>query len=131
MAFHSLLACAGRGSSRRSRRMSTPVHAANVHVDISIPNFGVQEMVFFPEVTKEVIPGAPEYKDGYMMVRETPGLGNRCERGIGQEISLSARPSRPRAVSRSIMVAVFVFGAPGMTSFVTSGRNHSLHREVG
>jgi mannonate dehydratase len=52
-----------------------PTHAANVHVDISIPNFGVQEMVFFPEVTHEVIPGAPEFKDGYMMVRETPGLG--------------------------------------------------------
>ena len=52
-----------------------PTHAANVHVDISIPNFGVQEMVFFPEITREVIPGAPEFKDGYMMVRETPGLG--------------------------------------------------------
>jgi mannonate dehydratase len=52
-----------------------PTHAANVHVDISIPNFGVKEMVFFPEVTQEVVPGAPEFKDGYMMVRETPGLG--------------------------------------------------------
>jgi mannonate dehydratase len=52
-----------------------PTHAANVHVDISIPNFGVQEMVFFLDATNEVIPGAPEFKDGYMMVRETPGLG--------------------------------------------------------
>jgi mannonate dehydratase len=52
-----------------------PTHAANVHVDISIPNFGVQEMVFFPEVAQEVIPGGPEYKDGYMHVREVPGLG--------------------------------------------------------
>jgi mannonate dehydratase len=52
-----------------------PTHAANVSVDISIPNFGVQEMVFFPEATNEVIPGAPEFKDGYMMIRETPGLG--------------------------------------------------------
>ena len=32
-------------------------------MDVSIPNFGVQEMVFFPEVTHEVIPGAPEFKD--------------------------------------------------------------------
>jgi mannonate dehydratase len=55
--------------------IGTPTHAANVHVDISIPNFGVQEMVFFPEATQEVMPGAPEFKDGYMMVRETPGLG--------------------------------------------------------
>jgi len=52
-----------------------PTHAANVHVDVSIPNFGVQEMVFFPEVAQEVIPGAPEFKDGYMMASEKPGLG--------------------------------------------------------
>ena len=32
-------------------------------------------MVFFPEVTQEVLPGAPEFKDGYMTVRDTPGLG--------------------------------------------------------
>jgi mannonate dehydratase len=52
-----------------------PIHAANVHVDISIPNFGVQEMVFFPEVTHEVLPGAPTFKDGYMNVGDAPGLG--------------------------------------------------------
>jgi mannonate dehydratase len=55
--------------------IAPPTHAANVHVDISIPNFGIQEMVFFPEVAQEVLPGAPEFKDGYMMVRDTPGLG--------------------------------------------------------
>ena len=52
-----------------------PTHAANVHVDISIPNFGIQEMVFFPEVAREVIPGGPEFKDGYMNVSDSPGLG--------------------------------------------------------
>jgi mannonate dehydratase len=52
-----------------------PTHAANVHVDVSIPNFGVQEMVFFPDVAREVMPGGPEYKDGYMMVSDVPGLG--------------------------------------------------------
>jgi mannonate dehydratase len=50
-------------------------HAANVHVDVAIPNFGIQEMVFFPEVTRAVLPGAPEFKDGYMLAPETPGLG--------------------------------------------------------
>lgn len=52
-----------------------PTHAANVHVDLSIPNFGVQEMVFFPEVTRELIPGGPVFRDGYMDVDDTPGLG--------------------------------------------------------
>ena len=51
-------------------------HAANVHLDIAIPNFGVQEMVFFPEVTREVIPGGPVYDgNGYLQVSDAPGLG--------------------------------------------------------
>ncbi len=51
-------------------------HAANVHVDISIPNFGIQEMVFFPEVVQEVIPGGPTFtSEGYMVVNDKPGLG--------------------------------------------------------
>ncbi len=55
--------------------IAPPTHAANVHLDISIPNFGVQEMVFFPEVTREVMPGGPTFKDGYMDVDDAPGLG--------------------------------------------------------
>ncbi len=50
-------------------------HAANVHLDIAIPNFGVQEMVFFPEETREVITGGPTYHDGFLWVSDTPGLG--------------------------------------------------------
>jgi mannonate dehydratase len=50
-------------------------HAANVHLDVSIPNFGVQEMVFFPELVQEVIPGGPVYRDGRLFVSDAPGLG--------------------------------------------------------
>ena len=50
-------------------------HAANVHLDVAIPNFGVQEMVFFPEAVREVLPGAPEYRDGALWPSESPGLG--------------------------------------------------------
>ncbi len=55
--------------------LGPPTQAAQIHLDVSIPNFGVQEMVFFPEVTREVIPGGPTFKDGYMNVDDTPGLG--------------------------------------------------------
>ncbi len=55
--------------------IAPPTHAANVHVDVSIPNFGIQEMVFFSDPASEVMPGAPEFKDGYMMVSDKPGLG--------------------------------------------------------
>ena len=50
-------------------------HAANVHLDVAIPNFGVQEMVSFPEAVHEVIPGAPEYLNGALWPSEAPGLG--------------------------------------------------------
>jgi mannonate dehydratase len=50
-------------------------HAANVHVDLSIPNFGVQEMVFFSDAVHEVLPGAPTFHDGYLHVTDAPGLG--------------------------------------------------------
>ncbi len=50
-------------------------HAANVHLDLAIPNFGVQEMVFFPDVTQAVITGGPTFQDGYLHVTDAPGLG--------------------------------------------------------
>lgn len=50
-------------------------HAANVHVDLSVANFGVQEMVFFPEIVHEVLPGAPTFDRGYLTVTAAPGLG--------------------------------------------------------
>ena len=50
-------------------------HAANVHVDLAIPNFGVQEWVFHTEQVQEVFPGGPRIQDGYLVVDEVPGLG--------------------------------------------------------
>ncbi|MCC6729303.1 MAG: D-galactonate dehydratase family protein [Chthonomonadales bacterium] len=50
-------------------------HAANVHLDCAVPNFGIQEMVFFPEPVHEVMPGAPELLDGYLVPSERAGLG--------------------------------------------------------
>ncbi len=50
-------------------------HAANVHLDCAIPNFGIQEMVFFPPEVHEVMPGAPEFRGGYLIPSEKPGLG--------------------------------------------------------
>ena len=50
-------------------------HAANVHVDMAIPNFGVQESCAFPEEVPEVFSGAPTFEDGYLKVSDAPGLG--------------------------------------------------------
>ena len=50
-------------------------HAANLHLDIAVPNFGIQEGYLFPERTREVFPGAPEIRDGMLWANERPGLG--------------------------------------------------------
>ena len=50
-------------------------HAANLHLDLSSPNFGIQEAYVFPDVLYEVFPGCPEVRNGYMYPNDRPGLG--------------------------------------------------------
>lgn len=50
-------------------------HAANLHLDLSCPNFGVQEWSGFPDPLPEVFPGCPEVRQGYMYPNDKPGLG--------------------------------------------------------
>jgi len=50
-------------------------HAANLHLDVSSPNFGVQEWAGFPDAVREVFPGCPEVRGGYAYVSEAAGLG--------------------------------------------------------
>ncbi|HAT22268.1 MAG: starvation-sensing protein RspA [Dehalococcoidia bacterium] len=55
---------------------TSPVgHAANLMLDLNSINFGIQEYAIFGDNTKEVFPGCPEVKDGYMWPNEFPGLG--------------------------------------------------------
>ena len=55
---------------------TSPVgHAANLMLDLNTINFGIQEYAIFGENTKEVFPGCPEVRDGYMWPNELPGLG--------------------------------------------------------
>ena len=50
-------------------------HAANVHLDLAIPNFGIQEAHVFNQAEQDVFPGCPELKDGYYHVSNKPGWG--------------------------------------------------------
>jgi len=55
---------------------TSPVgHAANLHLDVWAPNFGVQEWCRFPELVYEMFPGLPEVRNGYMYPNDNPGLG--------------------------------------------------------
>lgn len=50
-------------------------HAANVHLDLSTWNFGIQECSPFSDALREVFPGAPEVEGGMLHANEKPGLG--------------------------------------------------------
>lgn len=68
--------------------MSPIAHAANVHIDLAAPNFGVQEWsgieppnFVIQELRSqhgallEVFDGLPEFKNGYVYANDRPGLG--------------------------------------------------------
>jgi mannonate dehydratase len=55
---------------------TSPVgHAANLHLDLWAPNFGIQEWCRFPEHVYEMFPGLPEVRNGYLYPNDKPGLG--------------------------------------------------------
>jgi mannonate dehydratase len=50
-------------------------HAANLHLDLASPNFGIQELSGFTPVLQDVFPGCPEVREGYLYPNDRPGLG--------------------------------------------------------
>lgn len=55
---------------------TSPVgHAANLHLDLWAPNFGIQEWYCPGPVDYAMFPGLPEVRDGYMYPSAGPGLG--------------------------------------------------------
>jgi len=51
-------------------------HAAQAHMDLACWNFGIQEGPGnFSDRIREVFPGSPTMKNGYVYVNEVPGLG--------------------------------------------------------
>jgi mannonate dehydratase len=50
-------------------------HAANIHLDLACPNFGIQEWSGISDVLMEVFPGSPELRGGYVYLNGKPGLG--------------------------------------------------------
>lgn len=55
---------------------TSPVgHAANLHLDVWAPNFGIQEWYRPSELEYEMFPGLPQVRNGYLYPNEEPGLG--------------------------------------------------------
>lgn len=55
---------------------TSPVgHAANLALDLAVPNFGIQEFSPFNQATQDVFPGGPQLRDGMLWASESPGWG--------------------------------------------------------
>lgn len=55
---------------------TSPVgHAANLHLDVWHPNFGIQEWYRPSELEYEMFPGLPLIEEGYLYPNDQPGLG--------------------------------------------------------
>ncbi len=50
-------------------------HAVNLHLNLSTLNFGVHELMPFDDVIREVFPGCPQFRDGYLYPNTKPGHG--------------------------------------------------------
>lgn len=50
-------------------------HAANIHLDMCAANFGIQEWAGFNDNLREVFPGCPELRNGFVYLNGKPGLG--------------------------------------------------------
>jgi mannonate dehydratase len=50
-------------------------HAVNMHLDLAVNNFGIQELALFQPQTLEVFSGCPEVRMGCMWPNDKPGHG--------------------------------------------------------
>ncbi len=65
---------------------TSPVgHAANLHLDLWAPNFGIQEWYQPSELDYEMFPGLPEVRAGYLYPNEQPGLGIEIDEDLAAQ----------------------------------------------
>ncbi len=67
-------------------------HAANVHLDLATPNFGIQEGREFTQNEKDVFPGCPELKNGYFLSNDKPGLGIDLDEKLAAKFPINDDP---------------------------------------
>jgi len=64
-----------RSGSHGATDLSPVCMSAALHLDVSIPNFGLQEYMPHDAATDEVFPHGYRFDSGYLHPSETPGLG--------------------------------------------------------
>ena len=79
-----------RSGSHGATDLSPVCMAAALQLDISIPNFGLQEYMRHTEATDAVFPHSYHFADGYLHPSEQPGLGVDIDEDLA-----AAYPYRP------------------------------------
>jgi mannonate dehydratase len=82
-----------RSGSHGATDLSPVCMAAALHVDVSIPNFGLQEYMPHTEETDEVFPHGYRFENGYLHPSEAPGLGVDIDEDLAAKY-----PYRPAAL---------------------------------
>jgi mannonate dehydratase len=67
-------------------------HMCNVHLDLAIPNFGIQEAREFNQAEQDVFPGAPVLKDGYYWANDKPGWGMDIDEKLAAKFPVKDDP---------------------------------------
>ena len=76
-------------------------HAVNLHLDLASYNFGIQEQHLFSDTLRELFPGAPEIKGGYMYSNDKPGLGIDIDEKVAARFPYTS-PGRNRGTDRRL-----------------------------
>ena len=67
-------------------------HAANVHLDLVTPNFGIQEARAFSQQEQDVFPGCPQLRNGYYWANDQPGLGIDIDQQLAARFPIKDDP---------------------------------------
>lgn len=71
---------------------TSPVgHAADIHLDVSTSNFGIQEWASFKQASLDVFPGCPELRKGYVYPNDKPGLGIDIDEDLAKKFPCSEK----------------------------------------
>lgn len=65
-------------------------HAASLALELASYNFGIHEGGTFPPETREVFPGCPDIRDGYLFATEAPGFGIDCDEKLAAKFPFPA-----------------------------------------
>ena len=73
---------------------TSPVgHAANIHLSLVCNNFGIQEFHGLTQSERDVFPGSPQERGGYVYINEAPGIGVDLDEKLAARFPIKDDPS--------------------------------------